>query len=86
MDRVGIVVRADLAGDIGFARQRQRLRAEGGLQRVIRGGADQAVDERLVANDRLSGADIRRGLDQVAERNGVERLPAGEEVAFVMRD
>ena len=39
-DRIGIDVAADLAGDVGLARKRQRERDEGGLERAV--GEDRA--------------------------------------------
>ena len=59
-DRVGIDVAADLAGDVGLARQLQHLGAEGRLERLVLGDLAERVDERRVDRDGLARARPRR--------------------------
>ena len=55
-DRVGIDVAADLAGDVGLARQLQHLRAEGRLEVVVLGDIGERVDQLRVDVDRLAAS------------------------------
>ena len=57
-DRVGIDVGAELAGDVGLARQRQRQRPEGRLERLV-GGDRAGQPGELVREFRLP---CRRGI------------------------
>ena len=59
-DGVGIDVAADLAGDVGLARQLQHLRAEGRLERLVLGDVGERVDERDVESDGLAACRIAR--------------------------
>ena len=83
-DRVGIDVAADLARDVGFARQRQRQRDEGGLERAVgedRGErVEQAGSSPRVASPRADRGDV---VDQQPRRERLHRLPAVERIAVV---
>ena len=63
-DRVGIDVAADLAGDVGFARRRQRLGDEGGLERPVGQDRRERVEQALVDLGLLAGAQPRHVADQ----------------------
>ena len=63
-DRVGIDVAADLAGDVGFARRRQRLGDEGGLERLVGEDRGERVEQAFVQLRVLAGAQPRDVADQ----------------------
>jgi hypothetical protein len=86
MDRIGVVVAAEFAGNVGLARQRQRLGAEGGFERLIAGGFQKGRDERRIAGDFLAVTRVARRLHQVRKGKVGQRLPAGEEIGVVAGD
>ena len=68
-DRVGIDIAADLAGDVGLARQRQRERDEGGLQRTV--GEDRAERRHQPVVRRALAPPPRRCRDVVGEERRI---------------
>ena len=84
-DRVRIDILADLARDVGLARQGDRLGGEGGIGRVAGEQAGDRRNEARVLDRRRAGADRRDGTDEEPGRIGLRRLPAVERVAVVMQ-
>ncbi len=83
---IRVVIAADFAAYVGFARQGQHLRSERRLQSVVAGCCKQGVDERIVTGNRLAGTRFRCRLDEIVEGHRVQRLPACEEVGLVACD
>ncbi len=84
MDRVRIDILADLAGDVGLARQGNCLRGESRIGAFLNDGGDRG-DKLLVPIWHLSGADAFDRAQEQAGGVGLRRLPAIETVA-VMRN
>ncbi len=83
MNRIGVDIFADLAGNIAFARQADDLRRESrimniGFDRPVKRGAESFVHAGCGA-----GADEVDRAQKQARRIGLRRLPAVEAVAVM---
>ncbi|MNH96804.1 hypothetical protein D3C73_494850 [compost metagenome] len=86
MDRIGIVIATERASNVGLARQVQRLRPEGGLQRRIAGAFQKSGNKSRIADHILAVARIAGGLRQVRHGKVGQSLPAREKIAVMAGD
>ena len=85
MDCIGVHILADLAGDVGLARQGNRLRGERRIGAFLNDGGNRG-DELVVLIWHLSGADAFDRAPEQAGGVGLRRLPAIETVAVVRNE
>ena len=81
MDGVGIHIAPDLAGDVGFGGQADRLRGEGGVAGEKVKHACDGLRKAVVHNRQAARANRGDRGRQQARRIGLDRLPAIEEIA-----